>query len=520
MFYPTNFPKDKEKILLNYLACMQTGKPLLKLPTTPPRWQLNFVLIRHRSQFSTAFIYKMQKQLVKTKVRSWSGIVPVSVFTAGVGCPFNCAYCANEPTMPKSYFSDEPAVMRAIRNDFDPFKQVFNRLQMLYLSGHPIDKIELIIQGGTFSFYDRAYRTWFVQRCFDAANTSLKSIIQTGKFKPKTSASLLIAQRQNEKAPQRIIGLTIETRPDFIDDAEINFLRYLGVTRLEIGVQAPNEKILKLINRGHGLKEIVSATKLLKNAGFKITYHLMPGLPGTNPKKDLKMLEEVFTNPDYKPDNIKFYPTSVVKYSKLADWYRKGKYQPYDEKVLSKLVVEFKKRIVPPWLRIQRLVRDLTVNDLVVNAFPSNLRQKIALELKTKKIKCQCIRCREIKTQLKASKLELVILNYAASGGQEYFLQYVDSQNRLYALLRLRIFAKQAVVRELHVYGKVVPLGARGKTKTQHTGLGKKLLRRTETIVRGQGIKTLSIIAGIGAREYYRMLGYRLKDTYMVKSWQ
>ena len=522
MFYPANFPKNKEPEFLALLHQWEDQFPKISLKDSLSisRWQLRFVLERHKSEFQPKFYQQLDKLLVKTRVRSWSGIVPVSVFTSGVGCPFNCVYCANEPNMPKSYFSDEPSVMRAIRNQFDPFKQVQSRLIMLYLSGHPLDKIELIIQGGTFSFYDQTYRERFVQRCFDAANTDVAELIRTGKTTISKSNNLLQAQTKNETALQRIIGLTVETRPDFINKKEILFLRNLGVTRVEIGVQAPSEKILKLINRGHGLKEIIKATKLLKNAGIKVTYHLMPGLPGSSYSKDFKMLNEIFTNPNYKPDNIKFYPTSVVKYSQLEQWYKQGKYQPLDEKTLTKLVINFKKTIVPPWVRIQRLVRDLTVNDIIVNTFSSNLRQKITQELKEQKIKCPCIRCREIKSDQKATKLKLEIINYEASCGQEYFLQYVDNQNRLYGLLRLRIFANQAIVRELHVYGEVNPLGQRDKAKTQHAGLGQKLLQKAEQITKKQQINKLAIISGIGARGYYHRLGYRLENTYMVKSWQ
>jgi len=538
MFYPTNFPIQQEIPLLELLRKLSLSLPSQLTPTqftslikqtlkqnpkltirqSPPLWHLKFILERHYLEFTPEIYQIINQVLIKTKVRSWSGIIPVSVFTNGVGCPFNCVYCANEPNMPKSYFSDEPAVMRAIHNNFDPYKQVFNRLQMLYLSGHPLDKIELIIQGGTFSFYDRKYREEFIKRCFDAANTEVEQAIRTGQFKPVNSPNLTAAQTQNETAKQRIIGLTIETRPDFLDQSEIDFLRQLGVTRVEMGVQAPDEKILELIKRGHGLKEIWDATKLMKEAGLKITYHLMPGLPGSYPEKDLKMLEEIFTDPKYKPDNLKFYPTSVVKFSELANWHESGKYQPYSEADLTELVLEFKKNIVPPWLRIQRLVRDLTTNDILVDTFPSNLRQKIETELSRQKISCPCIRCREIKSQTKAVKLKLEILTYTASEGTEYFLQFVDSKNRLYALLRLRISGKKAIVRELHVYGEATPLGKRTKTRTQHTGLGQKLLEKAEEITRENGIDKLSVISGIGAREYYRKLGYQLEGTYMLKS--
>ena len=519
MFYPANFPQEKEAELLVILRLLEKQKEpiVLKNSLSIPKWQLNFVLERHQDEFSSDFYKQIKPLLIKTQVRSQSGIVPVSVFTGGIGCPFHCVYCSNQPEMPKSYFADEPAVMRAIRADFDPFKQVQSRLQMLYLSGHPLDKIELIIQGGTFSFYDQKYREWFVQHCFDAANTDVAQLIKKGTTKISQSKNLEEAQTKNESAPQRIIGLTIETRPDFIIRKEILFLRYLGVTRIEMWVQAPDEKILKLVNRGHGLREIIEATKLLKNAGFKITYHLMPGLPGSSYKQDVKMLKEIFNNPDYKPDNIKFYPTSVVKHSELATWYEQGKYKPLNEKTLTRLVLEFKKNIVPPWVRIQRLVRDLTVNDIVVDTFPSNLRQKIEIELQKQKIKCPCIRCREIKMNKPTDLVELKIIQYEASNGQEYFLQYVDDQDRIYGLLRLRIHNKHAIVRELHVYGEAIPLGERRLNKTQHIGLGRLLMKKAEEITQEQKVKRLQVISGIGAREYYRKLGYHLHDTYMLK---
>jgi elongator complex protein 3 len=388
------------------------------------------------------------------------------------------------------------------------------------------------VQGGTFSFYDREYREWFIKRAFDAANTNVEELIKTGKARKQNAKSLLLAQNKNETSVQRIIGLTIETRPDYLDDEEIAFLRSLGITRIEMGVQAPDEEILKKINRGHGLKEIIDATKRVKDAGLKLTYHLMPGLPGSSPQKDLKMLGQIFSDENYKPDNIKFYPTSVVKFSELEKMHQRGEYQPYTEKALSKLILDFKQKIVPPWLRIQRLIRDLTTNDIVVDAFPSNLRQQIQAEMLAKKITCSCIRCREIKNQTKALTLKLNTIEYRANGGQEYFLEFVDDAYNLYALLRLRIpssffektkapfveLEKAAIVRELHVYGGMVEIGKEGGTRTQHQGLGKKLLLEAEKIAKKHNAKKLAVISGIGAREYYKKLGFILEGTYMLKA--
>ena len=563
MQYPSNFPKQNEQQLLNILLTIQSSnikiaskqqfvsevqQVLKKQFSTvfncfnlslsnhrfPSFWHFRFILERHQARFKPSFIKQLKLVLVKTRVRSWSGIVPVSVFTKGVGCSFNCVYCPSEPGMPKSYLSDEPAVRRAIRFHFDPFEQTFGRLQMLYLSGHPLDKIELIIQGGTFSFYNNKYREWFVKRCYDAANTSVATSLRYGTLKRSLGKDLLTSQKTNEKAEQRIIGLTIETRPDYINVKEIKYLRKLGVTRVEVGVQAPDDKLLEKVKRGHGTKEITQATKLLKETGFKITYHLMPGLPGSSVNKDLQMLAEIFENPAYKPDNIKFYPTSVVKYSKLAKWYKQGKYKPYDEQTLSQLITKFKQEIVPEWVRIQRLVRDLTTNDVLVEAFPSNLRQIVHQKSGSKKVICSCIRCREIKTSPKQKKLKLKQLVYDANEGKEYFLQYVDQNNRLYALLRLRIPANSinkqklplialkncALVRELHVYGEALKIGEKSRAKTQHQGLGGKLLKEAEVITKKHKIQKLAIIAGVGTREYYHKLGYQLQKTYMIKSLQ
>ncbi len=418
--------------------------------------------------------------------------------------------------------------MRALQYHFDPFKQVFGRLQMFHLSGHPIDKIELIIQGGTFSFYDKKYREWFVKRCFDATNTSVEDFIKKGSFHPFTSSTLTKAQKINETSKQRIIGITIETRPDYINNKEICFLRRLGVTRTEIGVQSTDNKILDKIERGHHVEESEKATRLLRATGFKITYHLMPGLPGSSPKKDLRMLSEVFTNPSLKPDNIKFYPTAVVKFSPLEQWYKEGNFKPYTEEALTKLIITFKKTIVPRWLRIQRLVRDLTVNDIIDASFSSNLRQKIS-------VKCPCIRCREIKNAEKAISITLKTTTYEVTNGVEYFLEFVDSEDNLYGLLRLFLPQQNnnsqqynnlaikslfgcALVRELHVYGGALKLGKSDIKKVQHHGLGKALLLEAEKLAVQNSYEKIAVISGVGVREYYRKLGYVLKDTYMIKT--
>lgn len=402
--------------------------------------------------------------------------------------------------------------MRAILNKYDPYKQVEMRLRALVMTGHPTDKIELRIIGGTWSFYPKKYQEWFVGRCFAAANCNNTVGVK----------SLQAEQKYNETAKYRIIGLSIETRPDFVNDAEIKRLRKLGVTMVELGVQSIYDDILKLIKRGHGRKEIIRATELLKDAGFKICYQMMPNLPGSSIVRDKKMFIELFSNPDFRPDMLKIYPCALLKETPLYNWWKNKKYKPYTSKQLIGLMKTVKK-LVPPYVRIQRITRDIPSQSIVVGpAKISNLRQMIAGN-------CRCIRCREIKGNYNPKeKLRLFRQDYHASGGEEIFLSFENkNRTKLYSLLRLRLInsvkSRSAIIREVHTYGKSLEVGlhAGGLTSTrspQHKGLGKKLILEAEKISKKSGVKTIKVISGIGAREYYRKLGYRLEKTYMIKN--
>jgi len=461
---------------------------------------------------------RLEDLLRLKKVRSQSGIVPVAVLTKAYPCPGKCVYCPVQKGIPKSYLADEPAVLRAKMFGFDPFKQTAARIEQLQKNGHKTDKIELIIIGGTFSSLPKRYQSWFIKRCFEAANKNQKSKIKYKKYKLNIK-KLKEIQRENEMAENRIIGLTLETRPDFINQEEIRWFRKLGCTRVEIGVQSLDDKILKKIKRGHTVVQTAKAIKLLKDAGFKVCAHMMPNLPGSTPQKDLTQFKKLFTDRRFKPDMVKVYPTMVVPLSKLYQWYKKGKFKPYSDKQLIDLLIKIKK-IVPPWVRINRLVRDIPAGNIAAGSKLSNMRQILQKKMEGKNIKCQCIRCREIKTQqMKTCSLQLETYCYHASGGKEYFLKFVDDKDRLYGLLRLRLEKKScfAGVRELHVFGEAVSLGKCKKAASQHKGLGKKLLKKAEKIAKKKGFKELAVIAGIGSRQYYRKLGYKLKDTYMVK---
>jgi elongator complex protein 3 len=466
-------------------------------------------------------IEAIEKILRKRSIRTMSGIAPVAVLTKSYPCPGTCAYCPHEVDVPASYLSNEPAVMRAIRCGYDPYVQVAHRLKTLVNNGHQPTKIELIVIGGTWSYLPTRYKYWYILNCFKAANDFQKKEVDlNSKYKQNLSLDKLkellkFEQRKNESAKYNLIGVTLETRPDYIDAKELLEMRNLGCTRVEIGVQIIDDKILTLNKRGHGVKEIADATKLLKQFGFKVTYHLMPALPGATPKKDLELFKQLFTDERFQPDQIKFYPTVVTAGSLLHKWYKQDKYKPYSDKVLQELIVKCK-AVVPTYVRIIRLIRDIPAESIVAGNKITNLRQV----MQQQGVKCNCIRCREAKGQ-PVENFDLNIVEYKSSGGREYFIS-ADSEDgkTLFGFCRLRIdknsLIAPAIIRELHVYGELVARG--GKKKVQHSGLGKKLLDAAERLAKAAEVDKLAIISGVGVRGYYRKLGYKLKNSYMEKA--
>ena len=467
----------------------------------------------------------IEKVLRTRPIRSLSGIVNVSALTKPYPCPGRCLYCPIEKGIPKSYLSGEPAVERAKSLKYNPYLQVKKRIEMLENQGHPTDKIELRIIGGTWSFYPKKYQAWFVKRCFDACNE-------------KTGKKLGEAQKLNEKAKHRIVGLSIETRPDFISLSEIKWLRKLGVTMVELGVQSIYDSVLKLNRRGHGIKETVKATNLLKDAGFKVLYQMMPNLPGSNLEKDKKMFRELFSDSNFQPDFLKIYPCALLKKAPLYKWRKERKYQPYKEWELINLIKSIKKKI-PYYVRIQRIIRDIPSQSIVIGpAKISNLRQIIARDMEKGNWKCHCIRCREVRGNYDPKeKIYLFRQDYNASEGKEIFLSFENkNRTKLYSLLRLRLpgqcnkalprytiptLKDTAIIREIHTYGQLHPLNYGDPISIispQHKGLGKKLIKEAEKIVKKEfGLNKIAVISGIGVRDYWRKLGYKLKDTYMVK---
>lgn len=477
---------------------------------------------------------ELDRLLVRRGVRSMSGVAIVTVLTKPYPCPGQCVYCPTDVRMPKSYLPDEPAAARALGHDFDPFDQTEWRLRALAANGHPVDKVELIVKGGTWSSYPWDYRKWFIKRCFDACNAF--------GDRPRAARTLVDAHRRNESAKSRVIGLTLETRPDRITPQEVVRLRELGCTRVELGVQSVDDRILKLVKRGHDAAAVALAAARLRAAGFKTDFHLMPQLPGATPASDLADIAEIFNNPSYRPDMIKIYPCVVVPQAELHGWWKEGRYRPYPDSDLIELLIAAKSRLIPRYCRISRLIRDIPSNNIVAGNMVTNLREDIQREMKSRGLPCPCLRCREIgraiKTEPRLAAATPVLFDdaYEASGGTEHFLSFEDRRRRaVFAFCRLRLPAKDgsptereitallpetvgaAFVRELHTYGHLVPIAGRETRASQHTGLGRRLMAEAEKIAAAAGYRKMAVIAGIGVRAYYRKLGYRLRGGYMMK---
>jgi len=460
----------------------------------------------------------MQTKLKKAS-RTISGVTPVAVMAKPFPCPGRCVYCPSSPEAPKSYTVESPAVLRARSCGFDAKKQVETRLKTLADMGHAKDKVELIVMGGTFAFYPREYQYQFVKDCYDALNGF-------------PSVNLEAARKLNESAEHRCVGLCIETRPDFCGEEEIRSMLDFGTTRVELGVQTLDDEVHRLTKRGHGVAEVVSATRLLRNYGFKVYYHWMPGLPGSTPEHDLELSQKLFEDACFRPDGLKLYPTLVVRGTELESWYRNNHYQPYDDEVMIYLLMAIKS-LIPKYVRIPRLMRDIPSKFIVAGSKDLALRGTIRKKMGQAGLRCSCIRCREYGHRLRdgwvIGEPWLARLDYETQGGKEVFLSYEDENETLFGLLRLRINSeslpepssereRKAMVRELHIFGPEVPLGGRLAQAPQHHGLGEKLLREAERIAREEfKADRLSVLSGVGAREYYRSLGYSLEDAYMVK---
>jgi elongator complex protein 3 len=450
--------------------------------------------------------------------RTISGVTPIAVMTRPDGCPGRCVYCPTYEATPQSYTPESPAVIRARSCDYNARRQVEVRLKTLAEMGHSTDKVELIIMGGTFlaTLPDRQYQ--LIKDCYDALNGLV-------------SENLAEAQRINETANRRCVGLCIETRPDVCGETEIQRMLDFGTTRVELGVQVLDDAIYHLVQRGHEVADVINTTGLLKHYGFKVYYHWMPGLPGSTPAHDMEMAHILFDNPDFRPDGLKIYPTMVVSGTQLEAWYITGCYQPYADDVMIELMADIKS-IVPKYVRISRVLRDIPAK-YVVAGLKDSIREKVKEVMALRGDECRCIRCREYGHRLKAGRKiglpRMVRLDYQASGGREILLSLEDEHETLFGLLRLRLendpppifvcHLPVALVRELHVFGTELAIGTKDELSAQHKGFGKALLAEAENIAMNElAALKIAVLSAVGARRYYAELGYHLEAGYMIKN--
>ncbi len=466
----------------------------------------------------------LSRMLSVKPTRSLSGIAIVAVMTKPHRCPGKCIYCPssllpNQET-PKSYTGREPATMRAISANFDPEKQIKNRLQQLQEAGHATNKIELIVMGGTFLSQQLSFQKKFMLSCLNA-------------FNGKKSKTINAAAKAAESAENRITGITFETRPDFCGKREINNMLSFGGTRCELGVQTIYDGVYKKINRGHTIADVINATKLLKDSAFKVTYHYMPGLPGVSFREDKQALRAIFSSPEFKPDSLKIYPCLVIEGTELFKQWQRGSYEPFSTEKAVNLLAEMK-RFVPKWVRIMRVQRDIPSQLIAAGVQKSNLRQLVQRKAAAEGIECECIRCREAGLRARyedgadLNDAKIFVEKYNASNGQDFFISFEDKKRRsLFGFLRLRqpfapfrkeIDARTALVRELRVFGEPLPLHKRSDAAIQHKGIGKMLLRKAEGIAESElDARKLSVLSGFGVKQYYYDLGFKPEGYFVGK---
>ncbi len=449
--------------------------------------------------------------LRKKPTKTLSGVTPVAVMIEPQGsCKWGCAYCPFTGLAAKSYTGFEPAALRGRQAGFDPYLQASGRVRQFEGGGHAADKCEVIVMGGTFLEKDESYKRSFIKGVYDGLNG----------FRSATLAESVAA---NETAAHRAVGLTIETRPDVCAGHIGEMLSY-GATRVELGVQHPDDRIYALVNRGHSVKDVVDSTRALKDAAFKVLYHIMPGLPGSDPRKDVSMVKRLFDDPSFRPDMLKIYPTLVVGGTLLAKWASEGKYEPYGAEEAATVIAE-SYRHIPGYVRVMRIQRDIPAGRIERGVKKSNLRELVESKIREKGIEPREIRYREVGFARKhdgVAGFRLERLDYRASGGKECFLSFEDEVGTIAGFIRLRFppvpenSPAAALVRELHVYGTEAPLDGEGKV--QHRGLGGRLLAEAESVAREEGFREMAIISGVGVREYYRKRGYRLEGPYMRRT--
>lgn len=536
--------------------------------------------------FNPAVIERLRLKPVRTS----SGVTPVTILTKPFPCPGECIFCPNDVRMPKSYLSDEPGAQRAEQNSFDPYLQTMTRLRAYYNTGHPTDKIELIILGGTWSFYPETYQIWFIKRAFDAMHDfgagvnrteeitallrtesqlhpernlthvdvqgehleqSYNQIVQSVyKDEMRRSRELVVqvidgarerspvdeyatwdeleaAHRENETAPVRSVGLVIETRPDHISAEEVLRIRRLGCTKVQIGIQSLNDEVLRLNRRGHRVEATRRAFKLLRAAGFKIHAHWMPNLYGSSPEADVEDYAKLFANPDFRPDELKIYPCSLIESAELMRNYRDGSWKPYTHGDLLATLVGCL-RLTPEYCRLTRIIRDIPGTDIVEGNRMTNFRQVVENELAKHGERSRDIRAREVgQHAIDPADLHLDELHYEVSTGREVFLQFITETRQIAGFLRLSLpeidpitdeLRGAAMIREVHVYGQSMEIGEAASGRAQHAGLGTRLIERAVEIARAEGYERMAVISAIGTRDYYRKRGFADGGLYQLRA--
>ena len=462
---------------------------------------------------------KLKKVLLKKPIKTASGVAVVALMPRPFACPHGrCTYCPGgvEFNTPNSYTGNEPSTINAIENEYDPKLQIMTKIDKLVTYGHEPTKLEIVIVGGTFLFMPKDYQENFIKSCYDALNGT-------------DSVSLEEAKINNEHAKIRNVGLTIETKPDYCKQEHVDAMLRFGTTRVEIGVQSLQERVYKIVNRGHSFKDVLESFQISKDAGYKVVAHMMPGLPTMTPKEDVADFKRLFDDPKLRPDMLKIYPALVLENTPMYDDFVRGNYHPYSDEDMINVLTELKKNI-PKWVRIMRVQREISSNEIISGPKSGNLRQIVLNNLKKQGLECKCIRCREagLRQSCSLDDLELNRINYDASEGKEVFLSYEDSDELIYGFLRLRKPSKLAhrkevtdsgIVRELHVYGKSIKIGQKEENGIQHSGLGKNLMKEAEKIAREEfESNKLLVISAVGTREYYQKLGYSLYGPYMRKA--
>ena len=560
-------------------------------------WSKNELLSSYRQSFASnpdLNHEKILKTLRKRPVRTQSGVAPITVLTKPFPCPGKCIFCPNDVRMPKSYLADEPGAQRAERNYFDPYLQVYNRLTALHANGHVVEKAEIIVLGGTWSYYPEPYQIWFISECFRALNEfqkkdgrevvlghyrAMEQVLESkqqhapsddpkknkatleqykiegdhltesynqvishvyvaperlggfDQYQTDTWEELIVQQLENETAHIRCVGLVIETRPDNISQEEVRRIRRLGCTKAQIGIQSLQDSVLKKNNRGHDVHATRDAIRLLRRAGFKIHAHWMANLYGSTVEQDKKDFDLLFSDLDFRPDELKIYPCSLIASAELLQYFNSGKWHPYTKSELQEVLTHCI-LATPEYCRLTRIIRDIPSTDIVEGNKITNFRQLAEKNIADEGKKSQDIRAREIRsTEFDPQKVFLTTARYETSSGSEFFFQAVvpvetphqPQEEKLLGFLRLLLpsqasyieeLGDSAIIREVHVYGQAQGLGTRVGGKAQHQGLGTQLLERAKKEAKIQGFKKLSVISAVGTREYYRKLGFLDGELY------